>query len=130
MNPRNLLRNILWLILGIATLSLLLFHHSLYGLLCQRLPWEEDALIGKPLSDLERMLTAKGRSLAPVDSLSFSAITEKPLQQNQRALQFNKGNDYNWFYCGTALNVGYVVVEKLDGERISAILHHRSVDSL
>ena len=76
------------------------------------------------------MLTAKGRSLAPVDSLSFSAITEKPLQQNQRALQFNKGNDYNWFYCGTALNVGYVVVEKLDGERISAILHHRSVDSL
>ncbi len=66
----------------------------------------------------------------PVDPDSFLALTEKPLKPNQFVFCFIKGRKYSWFYLGTAVNVGYVVVDKNADEVISEIIHCRSVDSL
>jgi hypothetical protein len=130
MSKRRKSLKALGLVLGLASLLVFAFHQTLFGLLKQRLPWKEDACIGKPLSELERTLVAQGQSLAPLDASSFYSLTDKRLKQNQRAMRFTKGKEYSWFHFGTAVNVGYVVVEKADRELISEILHGRSVDSL
>lgn len=118
--------------LGTATLSLLAFHQTLYGLFSQKyFTWEEDAFNGRLLSELQSSLANQGRDLMPVDAESFFAITDRTLEPNQRAMRFTKGKAYRWFGCGTAINVGYVVSEKQDGiEKIVAIIRARSVDSL
>ncbi len=65
-----------------------------------------------------------------MDSGSFYAVTRRNLKPNQRALEFIKGKEYRWFRYGTAINVGYVVIEK-EGEieKVVAIYRACSVDS-
>jgi hypothetical protein len=108
------------------------FHQRLYGIAAQKFfPWEEESFKGRPLSDLESNLTKQGRGFVPVDSGHFSSITGKSLNPNQRAMYFTKGKEYRWSRYGTAINVGYVVVEKNgDVETVVTIIRARSVDSL
>lgn len=119
-------------VLATATVALLGFHETLYGVVAQKcFKWEEDAFNGKVLADLESSLAKQGRGLVPVDSGHFSSITGKSLNPDQRAMYFTKGKGYRWFCFATAINVGYVVVEKEgEVEKVVAIVRARSVDSL
>jgi hypothetical protein len=123
---------ILVAVLGTATVFLIGFHETLYGLAAQRfVKWDEESFNGRLLSDLESNLTKQGRGLLPVDSGHFSSITGRSLDPNQRAMYFTKGKQYRWFLYGTAINVGYVVAEKEgEVEKVVAIIRARSVDSL
>jgi hypothetical protein len=123
---------ILVAVLGTATVFMIGFHETLYGLAAQRFfKWEEESFKGRPLSELQSNLTREGRELQPVDSDSFYALTDKSLKANQRAMRFTKGKEYRWFRYGTAINVGYVVAEKEgEFEKVIAIIRARSVDSL
>ncbi len=123
-------RVIIVLLLPLIALFILPFHPTTLGLLKQRLPWGEDACIGKPAVELQRMLAAKGVSLVPMDSTSYYLLTGKRLEPTQRAMSFLKGNEYSWFHLGTAINLGYVVIDKAEGEHVISIHHGRSVDSL
>jgi hypothetical protein len=105
-------------------------HETLCGVLCRSLPWKEDSFVGKPISELEKALAARGQSLLPMDASSLYALTDKSLTRDQQAMSFLKGKDYSWFHRGTAQNIGYVIIEKTNGARIIEILHRRSVDSL
>lgn len=123
---------ILVLVLGMATVFLLVFRETLLGLAAQRFSnWEEESFKGRPLSELQSNLTSQGRGLVPVDSGHFSSITGRSLSPNQQAMYFTKGNEYRWFRTGTAINVGYVVIEKEgEVEKVVRIIRARSVDSL
>ncbi len=123
---------ILVAVLGMATVFLLVFRETLFGLAAQRLfKWEEESFKGRPLSDLQSYLTRDGRQLQPMDSGSFYAVTHRNLKPNQRGLEFVKGKEYRWFRYGTAINVGYVVIEKEgEVEKVVTIVRARSVDSL
>lgn len=118
--------------LGILILFAITFHQTLQGLLMGKIfMWEEDAFKGRPLSELEDMIACQGQVLMPVDAHSFHAVTGRNLEGNQHALRFLKGKEYSWFYIGTAINIGYVVVEEDAGvDRAIEIIHARSVDSL
>ncbi len=121
---------LLAVVLGILALFTLVFHQTFYGLLSQRLPWKEDAFVGKPLAELEKELGAEDHDLHPADQSTFFLMTRRDLSPNQKLVYFVKGKKYSWFFFGTAVNIGYVVVERDHGERVVEILHGRSVDSL
>ena len=112
-------------------LFLVTFHATVHGLIRQKCYlWEEDSYEGRPLSELRSGLMQKGRSLVPVDPGSFYAMTGRTLQPNQHGVRFVKGERYPWFSIGSAVNVGYVVVEiEGDSDQIVEILHRRSVDA-
>jgi len=124
--------SIVVVIVTIVALAILLFHRPLLGLYSQRFGrWGEEGFIGKPFSDLQSMLSTQGRSLRSVDAASFYALTDLRLTQNQRAFRFVKGKRYRWFLLGTAVNVGYVVVENsAKGDFVVEIIRGRSVDTL
>lgn len=123
---------ILVAMLAVATLFLLVFHETLFGLAAQRFfKWEEESFKGRPLSELQSNLARDGRDLLPVDPESFHALTDESLKPSQRVMRFTKGKEYPWFRYGTAINVGYVVIEKEgEVEKVVTIVRARSVDSL
>lgn len=122
---------ILAAVLGTATVFLLGFHETLYGLAAQRFfKWEEESFKGRPLSELQSYLTKQGRGFVRVPFSSVESRTGKSLNPNQRAMYFTKGKRYRWFSYGSAISVGYVVAEKEgEVEKIVAIIRARSVDS-
>jgi translation elongation factor EF-1beta len=118
------------ILLGIATLLLIAFHGMLYGLASLKVfPWEEDSFKGKLLSEFESKLTSQGRGLMPMHAGSFYSHIGRPLRKDQRWLRFTKGKEYRWFFCISAINVGYVVTEKEgEHERIVEIIREISLD--
>ena len=92
--------------------------------------WEEDAFKGKPLRDLQLFLQKKDIYIGGADPARV--FREGPeLLPNQKIYSFTKGSDYRIFPLGTAVNVGYVIVEKRqEGEIVIDVRRGRSVDSL
>jgi hypothetical protein len=119
-----------WAVIGLLALFCLIFHQTLYGLLHQKLTWKEDAFVGKPLQELEERLRAEGRHLHAADRSTYYFMTNRDSSPNQEIVSFVKGKRYSWFLVGTAVNVGYVVVDRNNGGQIVEIVHSRSVDSL
>jgi len=121
------------LIVGCGLLSMLVwvFHEPLYsGYLLKSLPWEEDGFKGKAFSELESALAKQGVFLRESDPIILYAFGRGKLKQNQRVMDFDKGKRFRWFYVGSAVKVGYVLVEsEPGGERIVEIFHSLSVDS-
>jgi hypothetical protein len=92
--------------------------------------WDEDSFKGKSLTELERSLREQGIGLHPVDYRSVATFTDADLGPNQKIMRFLKGKEYRWFGIGTAVNMGYAVVEKRPhGEIVVDILRARSIDS-
>lgn len=121
------------LLTAIATISLtIIIHESLYGLCVQYVfRWEEDTTVNKPLAELEQILEKNQSQVRMIGSHDFKSAIGIELLPNQRAIQFTKGKDYNWFYVGTAINLGYAMIEETpSGEYVLGIYRKRSVDSL
>ena len=129
------MRATVWVLLGVCALSILVVSllvvvRTRNGATSLSKHWEEDAFKGKALTDLISAAES-GKKLRPVDGASLYAITRWRLQENQRALSFTKGSEYPIGFIGTAINVGYVIVEKSnDVDVVIEVLHAKSVDSL
>lgn len=107
------------------------YRETLYGFyLYQFATWEEDAFIGKPLSELEDRLRQRGRRLDQPDINAFALRTDRPLRDNERVWRFVHGKGYSYFRIGTAHNLGYVLTTNSGSNfTIIGILRYMDVDS-
>ncbi|HEX7860632.1 MAG TPA: hypothetical protein VF773_09920 [Verrucomicrobiae bacterium] len=93
--------------------------------------WEEGSFIGKSPSDLRLFLSKKDVNLYPAPETRIDPAGEGKFRPNQELLEFQKGNEYRWFILGTAVNIGYVIVEnRTNGPIIIEIIRGSSVDAL
>ena len=126
---RRFIFGVVAIVLIFALLFIVTFHETIYGLIRQKcFLWEEQNYRGRPLQELRANLGE--RSLFPVDPGSFYAMTGNRLRSNQYGMRFVKGDPYRWFFIGSAVNVGYVMVET-EGEtdRVIDVFRCRSVDA-
>ncbi|MBI2927422.1 MAG: hypothetical protein HYY24_17130 [Verrucomicrobia bacterium] len=119
------------LVLVFACLGLVAFFDTVRGYYIYKFGrWEEDAYRGKPLSLLSEAMRDQGRQLRRCDKESFFTSTGMDLAANQRAMRFVKGKRYPWFQIGTAVNLGFVVIQKgLEDETVVDILRAVEVDA-
>jgi hypothetical protein len=128
------MRATVWVLLGVCAImlvvsvSIVVWARNGATSLSKR--WEEDTFTGKALTDF--ISTAEnGKKLRPVDGASLYASTHWSLQENQRAFSFAKGSQYPVGFLATAVNVGYVIVDKSNGvDIVIDVLHSRDIDSL
>lgn len=104
------------------------YYQTITGLLLQKLPWNEDSFEDRPLAELEKALAKKGVFLEEMYASELPSWVE--LKPGQSVYRFQKGKRYDWFGMGTAINIGYVIVEADEGSLVERIFHGRSVDSL
>ena len=91
--------------------------------------WEEDAFVGKPVSELEQFLGRKNITLDNRMGDRYCYETGKTLKGNQRVMTFQKGQEFATIGYGVAVNLGLVVTEiGPKGEIVVEIIHIQEVD--
>src|SRR5688500_14238654 len=80
--------------------------------------WEEEAYIGRPLGELQEVLSRKDSVLTPMHEGSIYPTGDRRLAPGREVMMFRRGVEYRWFVFGRAINLGYVIVEKRDDETI------------
>lgn len=115
-------------VMGIGSLLLFSTWETLRGIYLQKIAfWEEETYIGRPLQELENMLRDRGETLSPL----FHHPDNREYRSNEDGFRFTKGEEYRWFIVGSALNEGFVIVEKCpDGPIVKQIIRGRSMNSL
>ena len=128
----NAKKIIVWLLLVFVLALTYACLPTLRGIYSQKIAvWEEEAYIGKPLRDLQEMLRQRGARLIPVHESSVYPANHPGLSPNQKAFEFRKGKEYKWIIVGSAVNVGYVIVEERPGGAVVIeIIRASSMNSL
>jgi hypothetical protein len=89
--------------------------------------WEAERYVGREVSLLIEVIEAEGGRVFPATANGLYYATGQRVRSGQRLIKFTQGDRYSWFGLGSAVNIGFVLLE---GDTVVEIHRAIELDSL